>query len=247
MKKMIAILLCCVLALSALAMAEQPATGTDLTEEIILVEGFVQEITGEYVLLLTSYGQELQANLSEDTAYMTEGLEIGDYVYVAYNGQQTFSLPPQISVISLGFAKLTGVIEELSEDGFLLRTEEYEDGVFVVGDAATAEGLTVDMPVTVYFDGKMSRSLPLQIHALHVRMAELEGIVDEVTETGFLMTDADGVQYDVFVGEDTVELLQPGVGEAVRVVFNGVMTMSLPAQVNALEVLPCYATMTIVD
>ena len=239
MKKLFAILLAALLGVSA-AYATQTdlATGTDLDDEII---------TGEYVLLLTSYGQELQANLSEDSAYMTEGLEIGDYVYVAYNGMMTRSLPAQISVIALGCEKLTGVIEELSEEGFLLRTEDFEDGVFVVGNAATVEGLTVDMPVTVYFDGRMTRSLPPQIHALHVRMMELNGLVDEVIDGGFLLTDENGVQYEVHVPETAVQLLQPGVGEAVRVVFNGVATMSLPAQVNALEVLPYYGTATIVD
>ncbi|MBR4080744.1 MAG: hypothetical protein IKK21_03010 [Clostridia bacterium] len=247
MKKLFAILLAALLGVTA-AYATQTdlATGSDLPESVLLT-GFVQEITGEYVLLLTRDGLLVQANLTEDTAFMAEGLEIGDFVYVAFNGMMTRSIPAQITVQALGCEKTSGVVEELSEEGFLLRSEEWEDGVFVLTGEDVLANLLVDMPVTVYFDGKVSRSLPPQITALHVRLMELAGVVDELTETGFLMTDAEGVQYEVHVPENAVKLLQPGVGEAVRITYNGVMTMSLPAQVNALEVLPYYETMTIVD
>lgn len=263
MKKMMALLMALLMALGAVALAEN-ATETDMPE-MILVEGFLLEKNDGHILMETSYGEELQVNLSEDVAFMAEDLMIGDYIYVVYNGMMTRSLQAQISALSLGCDKLVGVVEELSEDGFMLRVEtvvEGEEGVepeivtesyFVTGNAAKVEGLLVDMPVTVYHDGKVTRSIPPQVSASYVRLMEMEGVIDETTEEGFLMTDVNGMQYRVALTEEARLFVAPAAGTAVRVVYNGVTTMSIPALVNGMEVLPApvdeaeLATETIVD
>ena len=262
MKKMIAILMALLVALGAVALGENTtgtdlATGTELAEEeMVLLNGFLVEKGADYVLVKNSYGEEIHVNLTEDVAFMAEDLVIGDYVYVVYNGMMTRSLPAQITAMSLGCNKLSGVVEELSEEGFMLRVEialEGEEGTepqvftesyFVLADGAMMEGLLVDMPVTVFHDGKMTRSIPAQVTAQHVRLMELEGVIDETTEEGFLMTDVNGMQYRVALMEGAQLFVTPAAGTAVRVAYNGVATMSIPALINAMEVLPVPAVET---
>ena len=232
---------------------------------MVFVEGFLLEKGEAYLLLATNDGQQLQVNLTEDAALLAEDIVVGDYMYVVHNGMLTRSIPAQVGAITLGCDKLSGVVEELSEEGFMLRVETAVEGeadeepevtvesYFVLADMAALEGIQVDMPVTVFHDGQVTRSVPAQVTAQFVRLMELEGVVDETTEEGFLMTDVNGMQYRVALTEDARLFVEPVAGTAVRVVYNGVATMSIPALINGTEVLPVpvaegeLATVTIID
>ena len=86
----------------------------------------------------------------------------------------------------------------------------------------------------VIYDGKMTRSIPAQIAALAINVYPLKGTVDAVEEDGrVLVTLADG-------GEQVVLSLPDGVtmeaGETATFYTNGMATMSIPAQMNAIGV-----------
>ena len=88
--------------------------------------------------------------------------------------------------------------------------------------------------VQVIYDGKMTRSIPAQIAALAINVYPLKGTVDAVEEDGrVLVTPADG-------GEQVVLSLPDGVtmeaGETATFYTNGMATMSIPAQMNAIGV-----------
>ena len=80
----------------------------------------------------------------------------------------------------------------------------------------------------------LTRSIPAQIAALAINVYPLKGTVDAVEEDGrVLVTPADG-------GEQVVLSLPDGVtmeaGETATFYTNGMATMSIPAQMNAIGV-----------
>ena len=84
------------------------------------------------------------------------------------------------------------------------------------------------------YDGKLTRSIPAQIAALAINVYPLTGTVDAVEEDGrVLVTPADG-------GEQVVLSLPDGVtmeaGETATFYTNGMATLSIPAQMNAIGV-----------
>ena len=94
--------------------------------------------------------------------------------------------------------------------------------------------LAVGQYAEVIYDGKMTRSIPAQIAALAINVYQLKGTVDAVEEDGrVLVTPADG-------GEQVVLSLPDGVtmeaGETATFYTNGMATMSIPAQMNAIGV-----------
>ena len=100
--------------------------------------------------------------------------------------------------------------------------------------AAQQGELAVGQYAEVIYDGKMTRSIPAQIAALAINVYPLTGTVDAVEEDGrVLVTPADG-------GEQVVLSLPDGVtmdaGETATFYTNGMATMSIPAQMNAIGV-----------
>ena len=100
--------------------------------------------------------------------------------------------------------------------------------------AAQQGELAVGQYAEVIYDGKMTRSIPAQIAALAINVYPLKGTVDAVEEDGrVLVTPADG-------GEQVVLSLPDGVtmeaGETATFYTNGMATMSIPAQMNAIGV-----------
>ena len=69
---------------------------------------------------------------------------------------------------------------------------------------------------------------------------EMTGTVSEVTDTNILITNADGQQVQVNTYDDTIwEGNAPAAGDLIHVLYNGMMTRSLPPQINALRI-GCY-------
>ena len=94
--------------------------------------------------------------------------------------------------------------------------------------------LAVGQYAEVIYDGKMTRSIPAQIAALAINVYPLKGTEGAVEEDGrVLVTPADG-------GEQVVLSLPDGVtmeaGETATFYTNGMATMSIPAQMNAIGV-----------
>ena len=264
MKKMMMTLLSLVLALALplAAVAEEPEM--DLLLEGLVTEivdgGFVlDDINQGEVMVNTSEETVLDGVLLE------EDLQVGMYVMVDFNGMMTFSLPPQVHADRIGCYRLSGSISEVFEDGsFLLTGDPIYDELIV--HTALDMNLFVDMPITAYFNGAVAMSLPAQVGALHIIVPTLEGSISDLTEEGFTLTDAEGTAYEVKLTEETLLSLQMEEesaeetaeeetseevteeeeaevilelmdGQTVKVIYNGMMTRSIPAQITALEII----------
>jgi hypothetical protein len=141
-------------------------------------------------------------------------------------------------------ASLNVTLIEINEGGYLA---VQPDGQQV--QIQIHETTEIDLPwppaagdrITVRYDGRMTRSLPPQIIAEHVSLADdaaavLLGVVREVdAATGRILieTDAIGAVWVTLpAGADAAALS----GKGVRVYTAGVVALSLPAQATALSV-----------
>ncbi|MGN0779219.1 MAG: hypothetical protein ACI4MJ_08745 [Aristaeellaceae bacterium] len=273
MKKILALMLTAMFALTGIAAftGVNNATATEDAPEVYEVSGVIAEITDAYILLEDADSQQFQANLSEDTHMELaedDVLAVGDAITVTYNGMMTRSLPPQIAALSIARAALpevyevSGVVTEITEeyvmvedtDGQQLQINLFEDTQM---DFDAEHVLTVGESITVTYNGMMTRSLPAQIAALSIRPAALpeiydvSGMVTEITEEYVMIEDADGQQLQVNLSEDTlVEYSVSGseelsVGDYITVLYNGMMTRSLPAQMTALTIRATALTGTV--
>lgn len=138
-------------------------------QEVFDLAGTVTEIGEDFILFETADGQLVQANLSADTVFEGKTIEAGDFIHVTYNGQMTFSLPGQISAMRVGCYAFTGVVDEIAEGSFLLKSEM---DILVKATAAQLENLRAGQTVTVYSNGIMTASLPGQITAEMIVAAE---------------------------------------------------------------------------
>ena len=138
-------------------------------QEVFDLAGTVTEIGEDFILFETADGQLVQANLSADTVFEGKTIEAGDFIHVTYNGQMTFSLPGQISAMRVGCYAFTGVVDEIAEGSFLLKSEM---DILVKATAEQLENLQAGQTVTVYSNGIMTASLPGQITAAMIVAAE---------------------------------------------------------------------------
>lgn len=185
MKKFMIWLTLAMLLLTGFALAER-ATDTDLTtttdleapaEEILPLEGVIEEIieptyneeTGllesATILMNTQTHGLVEVHFSTDSLLEgAEDLSVGDYIYVQYNGMMTRSIPGQVSAEKISAWRLTGKVTEVTEDGFMLNTQENGD-VWVHAAEDLLSLVQAEGEVTVYFNGVMTLSLPGQINA----------------------------------------------------------------------------------
>ncbi len=135
---------------------------------------------------------------------------------------------------------LCGQITEINDEYLILEgTQQGTVQVNIFDDTlyngSLQQGeLAVGQYAEVIYDGKMTRSIPAQIAALAINVYPLKGTVDAVEEDGrVLVTPTDG-------GEQVVLSLPDGVtmeaGETATFYTNGMATMSIPAQMNAIGV-----------
>lgn len=151
---------------------------------------------------------------------------------------------PETTLAAGEVQELTGIIEETPGEGeekyYIIKT--FEGQRFQVNvDAATAfDGSTPalgDM-IHVFHDGKMTRSIPAQVYAQHIGCYYHTGAIVELTQEGFTLDSQEQI-IEVHAQQALLEGLENG--QQVKVYTNGVMTMSLPAQVNADLIVPIAA------
>ncbi len=200
MKKFLSVLMTIAMlaAMPFAAMAEEP---------FALLEGLVTELVdGGFVMQDIQQG-EVMINTSEATVWdgdLMEGeLAVGQYVYVEYDGRMTFSLPPQVHADRVACNVLTGSVAEVLEDGSILMNDD-TFGEVIVHLSDDMRHVYAGMPITVYFNGVMALSLPGQVTASHIVLPLISGCVSNLTGEGFTLTDADGVEYEVKLAEDTL-------------------------------------------
>lgn len=135
---------------------------------------------------------------------------------------------------------LTGQITEVGE-GYLILEDAQQGQVHVnfaedtVFEGVEQGALAAGQYAVVLYNGVMTRSLPPMVTAMRVSVYEISGTVAQVQEDGRVLIDRADVSDQVLVtlpeGAQT-----PEVGDEIVVYTNGIMTMSLPPQTNAISV-----------
>lgn len=134
---------------------------------------------------------------------------------------------------------LGGEVTEVGEGYFVMNDAELGEVQVNLGDDSAFDGvepdeLAVGQFVYVLYDGKMTRSLPPQVFALRVSMYAVSGGITELTDGKMtLVRDEIGDEVIVSLPEDAPEL---AVGDHVTAYTTGIMTLSIPAQMNAVKI-----------
>ena len=195
------------LALSLLmALALPLGAFAEETEPDTLLEGLVTEVLEQgFVMEDIELGSVL-LNVDETTVMdgiLAEGdIEVGQYVFVEYDGRLTRSLPPQAHADRVGCYRLTGTVDLSLSMGVLLTGDPIFGDVIIRVDGSMPH-LYQGMPITVYYNGVMAMSYPGQVTASHIVVPELTGTVSDRDSAGFTLTDADGNEYRVLLSEQT--------------------------------------------
>ena len=129
-------------------------------------------------------------------------------------------------------ATLSGYVLDVQEELLLVKTPDglYVEALLTEETASEGADVLVGDFVHILYNGMMTRSLPAQITAQAVSCHKLQGIVSEMAEDGFLLTFGEESWY-VSAAAEQLTGIQDGM--FVTVFHNGMMTMSLPAQVSA--------------
>ncbi|HIS42247.1 MAG TPA: hypothetical protein IAC11_05165 [Candidatus Limiplasma pullicola] len=196
------------LALSLLmALALPLGAFAEETEPDTLLEGLVTEVLEQgFVMEDTELGSVL-LNVDETTVMdgilAEEDIEVGQYVFVEYDGRLTRSLPPQAHADRVGCYRLTGTVDLSLSIGVLLTGDPIFGDVIIRVDGSMPH-LFQGMPITVYYNGVMAMSYPGQVTASHIVVPELTGTVSDKDSAGFTLTDAEGNEYRVLLSEQTL-------------------------------------------
>ncbi|MBR4040255.1 MAG: hypothetical protein IKJ11_09190 [Clostridia bacterium] len=133
--------------------------------------------------------------------------------------------------------ELTGTITEITDEYVLLDAGEMGMIQANLSDDTMLEGvddLAVGQVAVIFYDGKMTRSIPAQITALKIGVYEVKGTVTGLADDRVTITKNEG-------GDEVVLTLpenapQIAVGDVITAYTTGVSTMSLPPQMNAIAI-----------
>ena len=134
---------------------------------------------------------------------------------------------------------LGGEVTEVGEGYFVMTDAELGEVQVNLGDDSAFDGveqgeLAVGQYVYVIYDGKMTRSLPPQVFALRVSMYATTGEITELSEGKMtLVRDEIGDEIIISLPQDAPAL---AVGDHVTAYTTGIMTLSIPAQMNAVKI-----------
>ena len=206
------------------------------------VTGMIIEQTENGFAFSTEEGIRFAA-LSEQTVTETDGeLAVGDVVTVTFSGRTDRRMLNADSVVC---RKLIGTVEsvepasEEEEAYFLLNLEDGQETVRVNLDEISSDRVIPGLPVTVYYSGAMTRSIPPQITAQYVRGTVLRGEITDVTEDGQVTLETeDGETVILHCSEETLVFAELTIGSRVSVSVAPQVLLSLPAQYGALDILP---------
>lgn len=232
--KKIAMLLVLILTFSLFTVhAETPS------EEPVLLEGIVTGILEDGYMVYEENLGEVHVLVNEDTYIETvTDIAVGDYIYADYNGQMTRSIPAQITANVLRMYKLEGDIVELmpEDNGVLLDTADYGNVIVLLPEEWAGVEIT-DTHMTVYFNGAMTMSLPARIGAGYVIPGfSVSGTVTDIADDHIIIGEEMTAIHVNLTDAQLAENLEAG--DAVRVMFDGIMTRSIPAQITAISISP---------
>lgn len=240
MKKLLALVLA-LLMIAALSVCAETVTTEDAEIEYSTLEGIVTEITDAHFILDTIEQGEVQVNFDENTFFSEEiPFACGQYAFVTYGGMMTRSLPPQIYALNVTVSRLTGTVLSTDEETntITIVTDLHGEVIVHLSETDSAVNYAEGDLVMVYNSGAMAMSLPPQIGAsLIMKLYTVNGAVTEIGE-GYIVIDENGTLYQVNFAPDTTVTTpseELAAGHSVTVLYNGMTSRSIPAQITAIE------------
>ena len=138
--------------------------------EIFELSGAVIEFGEGYFVMQDASAGVVQVNTGDDTLFegvTAEGIALGQFVQVLYDGKMTRSIPAQVYGLKVGMYPVRGEVTALEEGSITLVREEIGDEVIVFLPEGAPE-ITVGDQVIAYTNGAMTMSLPAQTTALGI-------------------------------------------------------------------------------
>ncbi len=217
LRRVISLLLTLSLLCGTTAFAQDSAAAT--------LEGLITEIHDGYFLLDDITYGSVQVNLDPSTTVYegiatADTLASGQYVYVAYNGSMTKSLPPQVQAEKVSCFTVTGTVSAILSDGFTVEGDALL-GTVIVHTSAVLSPVYQGVSITLYYNGVMALSDPPQITAVYISVPTLLGVVSGLESNGFTLTTDDSVTYEVELSSMTDIFALPAEGEQLLVYYNG--------------------------
>ncbi len=224
-----------------------PAQITAQSVACHMVQGVVSDMTDESFTL--TFGEEVWQINAE--AAQLEGIQDGMFVTVFHSGMMTMSLPPQLAAVHIRGQEIVGVVTEMMENGFVLSVdgEEIPYAVFPKENALIFVQAEPGMELIVVTDGLMTAGLDqITVNAAEIiplpmveEVFDMKGTVTEITDSYILILNGAGQEVQVNLYEDTLfEGKEIEAGDFIHVTYNGMITFSIPGQINAMKI-GCYA------
>lgn len=203
------------------------------------VEGKVIEVyeDGASFLLDDLVIGHVVVHVSEETNVLVgDDITAGDYLLVEFNGAMTMSLPGQLTATHITGYALEGLVLSIEKDGSAILINTATMGELMVNlPEGSAQVPVPGSYVRIAFNGIVAASMPGQVSAWAIESyVRFEGHVTEISEAGILVTAEDGSQMMAKIGDKTLQADEVEVGALVEVLYNGILTRSLPPQGNAI-------------
>lgn len=203
----------------------------------VMMQGSILEMTENGFIIETAENGEVQVLVSDETVLDADAdVQVGDYVYIDHDGTMTASIPAQVSASVVRMHRLEGEISEVyaEENAVLLSTQTNGDVYVRLTDEWN--GAQIDFSyMTVYFDGVMTMSMPGQINAgMVIPGYSVQGAISEIGAETLLIGDGTR-QIEVHFSQGQLPETA-GIGAVVRVIYDGQMTKSIPAQISATQI-----------
>ena len=209
------------------------AAGSEPEDE---VSGFVLEVMDDGFTLKN--GEDiLSVSVTDDTDWdVDRTVRAGDYVSVRYSPVPDCEV---VTAIEVRCHILTGEVSSIipEEEAYFMLLTDNGEAVRVNLGFVNPEIIAAGMPVTVYYSGIMTRSIPPQVTAEHIRPLTLPGEVVKAEADSLLLMIGDSPAL-IRITPETLVLTGLLPGSVITVSVLPVMTLSLPPQYTAFELLP---------
>ncbi|MBQ7785563.1 MAG: hypothetical protein IJ381_05385 [Clostridia bacterium] len=133
--------------------------------------------------------------------------------------------------------EIYGTVLEVTDAYILMETDQSGKVQANISEDTVLEGaesVEIGQVIKVVYDGMMTRSLPAQINAMLIGVYAVSGEVTEIAESSMVIRRNDTQEEVVITFEGSEEEI--AVGDVVTAYTNGISTMSLPPQMNAIAI-----------
>lgn len=214
---------------------------------LYMLSGIVTEVLEDGSILMNDWmNGDVIVHLTEDMQHV----HAGSSIVVYHNGAMTLSLPAQVSASYIKLISATGVISEVTEDGFLLNTLDGQillvglNGATVVTEEALPENADLEafeavqnLELELPGADEAEQELTADVEAEEEIAAEEEQTAQPVEEEiALIATESDAPISGDAADESFTLDVEFHAGDKVTIYYNGMMTRSIPAQITALEV-----------